>query len=60
MGSVYTSAQDLADWVQMRLGRQVTLVPGALVLCTGWSWCSGGAQSYFEDAIAAGARLYHG
>lgn len=57
-GSVYTSAQDLADWVQMRLGRQVTLVPGAPGPVHRLAWCSGGAQSYFEDAIAAGAQAY--
>ena len=55
----YGSAAALAQQVQAVLGRTVTLVvpdpdrPVARV-----AWCTGGAQSYFEAAIAAGADAY--
>jgi len=55
----YDSAQALAQHVGQVLGRVPTLVvpthdrPVARV-----AWCSGGAQSYFEAAIAAGADAF--
>ena len=55
----YASAQALAQHVGQVLGRTATLVapqedcPVARV-----AWCSGGAQSYFEAAIAAGADAF--
>lgn len=54
----FSSADDLAAHVMQRLGRPTVLVggkPGALQRI---AWCSGGAQGYFEAAIAAGAQAY--
>ncbi|WP_326536298.1 Nif3-like dinuclear metal center hexameric protein [Pseudorhodoferax sp.] len=48
----------LAQHVEQRLGRRVTLVdPGRRPLRR-IAWCTGGAQSYFEAAIAAGAEAF--
>lgn len=56
----YPHAQALADHVAATLGRAVTLVaPNAPAKpITRVAWCSGGAQSYFEAAIAAGADAF--
>ncbi|WP_291008302.1 Nif3-like dinuclear metal center hexameric protein [Hydrogenophaga sp.] len=53
-----STAQALADRVQAALGRNVTLVaePGRSVQRI--ALCTGGAQSYFEAAIAAGADVF--
>lgn len=40
------------------LGRQLIAVPGDGRLLRRVAWCSGGAQSYFEGAIAAGADVF--
>ena len=55
---VATSAAALAAHVQATLGRAVTLVaePGRQVQRV--ALCSGGAQGYFEAAIAAGADVF--
>ncbi|MDR7305663.1 Nif3-like dinuclear metal center hexameric protein [Rhodoferax saidenbachensis] len=52
------TAQALADHVQAALGRAVTLVPGGTRPLRRIAWCTGGAQGYFEDAIAAGADAF--
>jgi len=51
-------ASALAAQVQQRLGRPVTLIdaPGRPLRRIGW--CSGGAQDYFEAAIAAGVDAF--
>lgn len=62
----FESAQALADHVAQVLGRAVTLVqPGlqdGVVLrqrpVRRVAWCTGGAQGYFESAIAAGADAF--
>lgn len=53
-----STAQGLAEQVQAALGRPVTLVadPGHAVQRI--ALCTGGAQGYFEAAIAAGADLF--
>jgi dinuclear metal center YbgI/SA1388 family protein len=53
-----STAQALAEQVQAALGRDVTLVaePGRSVQRI--ALCTGGAQSYFEAAIAAGADVF--
>ena len=53
-----TTAQALAEQVQTALGRTVTLVsePGRSVQRI--ALCTGGAQGYFEAAIAAGADVF--
>ena len=52
------TAQALAEQVQVALGRDVILVaePGRSVQRV--ALCTGGAQSYFEAAIAAGADVF--
>ena len=52
------SAQALADHVASVLGRPVTLVAGADRRMERIALCTGGAQSYFESAIAAGADVF--
>ena len=55
----FANAQALADHVQLQLGRPVVLVqaegdrPIRRV-----AWCTGGAQGFFESAIAAGADAF--
>ncbi len=52
------SAQALAQRVESVLCRTVVLVPGRDAPLRRIAWCTGGAQSYFEDAIAAGADAF--
>ena len=48
----------LVHTVQTQLGRTPVVVPGdGRPLCR-IAWCTGGAQGYFEDAIAAGADAF--
>jgi dinuclear metal center YbgI/SA1388 family protein len=57
-GAGFTSAQALADHVAYILNRSVTLVQSAQAVIKKIAWCTGGAQSYFEAAIAAGADAF--
>jgi len=54
-----TNVAQFAQHVEHILGRKVTLIdatgPRSLARI---AWCSGGAQSYFEAAIAAGADVF--
>ncbi|MEY2838015.1 MAG: hypothetical protein RJB60_314 [Pseudomonadota bacterium] len=52
------SLQSLADQAQQDARRTVTLLPGDGRDIKRVAWCSGGAQGYFEGAIAAGADLF--
>jgi len=52
------SPQALAQQIQVALGRPVTLVAGQGGPLRRIAWCTGGAQSYFEAAIAAGAQVF--
>ena len=57
--AAYPGADALVQQVQAVLGRTVTLVapdPGRPLARV--AWCTGGAQGYFEAAIAAGADAY--
>ncbi len=54
----FASAQALADHVQKSLGRQVLLVNAAPRPVRRVGWCTGGAQGYFEAAIAAGVDAF--
>ena len=63
LGFIGTQAEshDLAPFsalIEQRLGRSVTTVPGDGRPLRRVAWCSGGAQGYFEDAIAAGADVF--
>jgi dinuclear metal center YbgI/SA1388 family protein len=54
----HTTAEGLATGVAQVLSRRPTLVPGDGRLLRRVAWCTGGAQGYFEDAIAAGADAF--
>lgn len=54
----FADAGALATHVQHALGRSVTLVHAAPRAVRRVAWCSGGAQGYFEAAIAAGADAF--
>ncbi|MCF8154993.1 MAG: Nif3-like dinuclear metal center hexameric protein [Rhodoferax sp.] len=55
----FSGVQALADHVETVLGRSVLLVPGrAEAPVRRIAWCTGGAQGYFEAAIAAGAQAF--
>ncbi|MEO8249051.1 MAG: Nif3-like dinuclear metal center hexameric protein [Burkholderiales bacterium] len=57
-GGVFASAHGLADHLESKLKRPVTLVPGTDRAIKKIAWCTGGAQSYFEAAIAVGADAF--
>jgi len=57
-GEVFASAKALAAHVEKALGKPVTLVEGTPRQIRSVAWCTGGAQSYFEAAIAAGADAF--
>jgi dinuclear metal center YbgI/SA1388 family protein len=55
---VFDDAQSLADHVSGVLGRSVVRVGEAEGPIRRLAWCTGGAQNYFEAAIAAGAQAF--
>ena len=57
-GQAFKNAQALADAIAKTLGRTPTVVSEETKPLHKIAWCSGGAQSYFEDAIAAGADAF--
>lgn len=57
-GHTFSSVQELAHKVEAVLGHAVVLVPGRGGPIHNVAWCTGGAQSYFEGAIAAGADAF--
>lgn len=57
-GASFADAASLAAHVATVLGRSVQMVPGAAQRQQNIAWCSGGAQGYFEAAIAAGADAF--
>jgi len=54
----WRDASDLAAHVQAQLGRAALAVAGDGRPLRRIAWCTGGAQGYFEAAIAAGADAY--
>ncbi len=54
----FADAAALARHAEQRLGRQVICVAGEARPIRRVAWCTGGAQSYFESAIAAGADAF--
>ena len=58
LGSTGGTAQELAERLALKLGRLPLLVGDAARPLKRIAWCSGGAQDYFEQAIAAGADAY--
>jgi dinuclear metal center YbgI/SA1388 family protein len=57
-GAQFADSDALAQHVAGVLGRPVTCVPGTRGAIRRVAWCTGGAQSYFEGAIAAGAQAF--
>ena len=57
-GQAFEDTDALAAHVRQALGRPVTAVGGAPGTIRRIAWCTGGAQSYFEAAIAAGAQAF--
>jgi dinuclear metal center YbgI/SA1388 family protein len=57
-GGSFADTEALVAHVQGVLGRAPTCVAGAPGPLTRIGWCTGGAQSYFEAAIAAGAQAF--
>ena len=54
----FDTAEVLAQHIETQLRRPVVLVNTAHCAIKKIAWCSGGAQGYFEAAIAAGADAY--
>ena len=57
-GASFASAGALAEHLENVLNRPVVQVARAQAAIKTIAWCSGGAQSYFEAAIAAGADAF--
>ncbi|MBK7050524.1 MAG: Nif3-like dinuclear metal center hexameric protein [Rhodoferax sp.] len=57
-GADFATAEALAQHLEFKLNRPVALIDGAQRAIKKIAWCSGGAQSYFEAAIAAGADAF--
>jgi len=58
IGNTEGTAGDIAEKLALKLGRLPLLVGDAARPVKRIAWCSGGAQGYFEQAIAAGADAY--
>jgi len=57
-GGSFATAAELAQHLENTLKRPVTHVGRASTAIKKIAWCSGGAQGYFEAAIAAGADAF--
>jgi dinuclear metal center YbgI/SA1388 family protein len=57
-GGSFANAGELRDAIRKTLGHQVVLVEGVPRQVAKIAWCTGGAQGYFEAAIAAGADAF--
>jgi dinuclear metal center YbgI/SA1388 family protein len=57
-GTAFASTGELARHVERVLGRRAVVVEGARGPLARIAWCTGGAQGYFESAIAAGAQVF--
>lgn len=57
-GSAFGDARALAAHVENQLNRPVVLVDSAQGAIERIAWCTGGAQGYFDAAIAAGAQAF--
>ena len=56
--AAFANAAQLAQHVESVLNRPVTLVQNAQTAINKIAWYTGGAQGYFEAAIAAGADAF--
>lgn len=57
-GGGFAGVQELASHLERTLGRRATWVEGDRREIRNIAWCTGGAQGYFESAIAAGADAF--
>lgn len=57
-GRSFAKSQSLANHVEKALKKPVLLVEAPAREIKKIAWCTGGAQGYFESAIAAGADAY--
>ncbi|HXD39282.1 MAG TPA: Nif3-like dinuclear metal center hexameric protein [Ramlibacter sp.] len=57
-GDSFANAQELAAHLEINLGRRATWVEASPRQIRSIAWCTGGAQGYFEPAIAAGADAF--
>jgi len=57
-GTGFADAAALARHVEQTLGRPATVIGDPSRAIKKIAWCSGGAQEYFEAAIAAGAEAF--
>lgn len=57
-GGSFSTAFELSEHVKSVLNRPVTLINRAQLAIKNIAWCTGGAQCYFEAAIAAGADVF--
>jgi dinuclear metal center YbgI/SA1388 family protein len=57
-GAPFADSSALAARIEQALGRPVLRVDGASGPISRVAWCTGGAQGYFEAAIAAGAQAF--
>jgi dinuclear metal center YbgI/SA1388 family protein len=57
-GDSFASAEALAQYLETALNRSVIQVGRAPAAIKNIAWCTGGAQGYFEAAIAAGADAF--
>ncbi len=56
--SPFSTAQSLTQHIKFKLNRPVTLIESTKYAIKNVAWCTGGAQGYFEAAIAAGADVF--
>jgi dinuclear metal center YbgI/SA1388 family protein len=56
--SAYADVDSLSEHLSIKLNRPVTTVSASLSAIKKIAWCTGGAQSYFEAAIAAGVDAF--
>ncbi len=57
-GAAFADAKTLAVHIEQALNRHVTHIDGGGKAIKKIAWCSGGAQGYFEAAMAAGADAF--
>ena len=57
-GGSFNGAFELSEHIKNVLNRPLTLINNAQKAITNIAWCTGGAQGYFEAAIAAGADAF--
>jgi dinuclear metal center YbgI/SA1388 family protein len=57
-GSAHTTLPELVQGLETELKRKALVLPGDGRPLRRIAWCTGGAQGYFEAAIAAGADVF--